>query len=675
MSFERLFTPLSIGSMTIPNRIVMAPHGVSFLSGYGSGVERVINYHIERARGGAGLIVMSNFLMPEAWRKLGSWGGNLSTTPFGNLDLVSDTALIPSYRAIAEGVHSFGAKFVSQLNASGRQHYSPGMASFGIPLWAPSPLPCPKTGQIPKEMEAEDIEEYIDIYAKAAMNMQEAGADGVEVFAAQGYLLHEFLSPATNKRSDQYGGSLENRMRFLNEVIDAIRKAVGSDFVVGVRMNGDDFSADGITPLIAQEIAKTLAARGLVDYLNVSGMTYAQYPGWIADMTTQDAPFADAAGRIKKAVPHMPICVVSRIGSPELAEDILATGNADMIGMVRALISDPELPNKARRGDSPGIRRCTYSNQSCLMGLDSGRGVGCLHNVAVGREAQLGIGRMRPAPRGKRVVVIGGGPAGMAAARVSIERGHDVTLIEKDGRLGGQNLMTASMAHRKGFGEVTRWQEHMLRRSTATLQLGSEATVDGVIALQPDAVIVATGSVPLRTGRSRFRPEVGFLPGVDQDNVFTVWDVFRQLDAIGRNVVIIDEDPHLSGAYVAEYLAGLGRTVRILTPQIHPAHGLHVNFVPDLYRRLGPLGVVVSVNSLATAIEGRQLQYKDRYSGKKGSIKDVDSVILAMGNEVENRLYRELKSKVPEIHAVGDCVAPRRIDDAILDGERSAWML
>lgn len=675
MSFERLFSPLKVGSLTLRNRIIVPPHGVSFLPGYGNGLDRVGDYHVERAKGGAAMLVMSNFIIPASWRTLGSWGGNVDISGLGGLDLANDDDLKPAYERLIRGVHQHGAHFLSQLNASGRQHYGPAMTNFGIPLWAPSPLPCPKTRQIPKEMTVDDIAEYVETYVHAARNMRDVGADGVEVFAAQGYLIHEFLSPASNWRSDAYGGGIENRMRFLMEVIAAIRAMAGRDFVVGVRMNADDFSAGGIDLDMARDIARRLAASGQVDYLNVSGMTYLQFPGWIADMTKPEAMFSDLSKEIKAAVPDTPVCVVSRIGSPELAEKLLAEGKADMVGMVRALIADPELPNKAMAGDLDDIRQCTYSNQSCLMGLQSGRGVSCLHNVAVGKEAQLGIGKMRAAVRSKRVVVVGGGPAGMAAARIAIERGHKVTLFEKADRLGGQNLMTAAIATRKNFGEVTRWQEHRLRRMQADIRLGHAAQVDDVLALSPDAVIVATGSRPRTSGYSSIRPEIAELPGARLPHVKSIWDVFSDVAGIGKLVLVVDEDPHLSAAYTAEHLADHGRTVTIVTSQLHMARDLAINHVPELYERLRPKGIEVVTSTLVTAIGPSDVHCVDRYNHEQRTLRAVDTVVLATGNVAEDSLVRELRGKVADLHAIGDCLAPRRIDDAVLDGERAGWMV
>lgn len=691
MPFPLLFSPLTIGSMTLPNRIVMAPHGVVFAGGYGSGIDRVIDYHIERAKGGAGLIVMSNFLMPPSWRKLASWGESLATTPLGNLDIANDQALIPAYRRLIEGVHAHGSKFISQLNASGRQLYSPGTINFTIPLVAPSPLPCPKIQEVPKEITVGEIAEYVETYADAAANMLRAGADGVEVFAAQGYLLSEFLSPNANRRTDEYGGSLDNRMRFLLQVIAAIRHRTGTHFVVGVRINTDDYETNGVDTDMAQGIAMRLQETGMVDYLNLSGMTASLYPAWIGDISAPDAQFAGRAAIVRSAVPGMPTCVVSRIASAEQAEAILASGQADLVGMARALISDPELPNKARSGRSEDVRRCTYSNQACLMRLDRGRGVGCVHNVAVGREAQLGIGSMRSAVKARQVAVVGGGPAGMAAARIAVERGHTVTLFEKTDRLGGQNLMTAAVASRRGFHEVTRWQEHMLRKSGAQLVMETNVDAAMLLAMDFDAIVVATGSVPNRHAYSSFRAPGESLGGVDADHVATVWEVFFRLDRIGLNVIVLEEDPQFAGIAVAEHLAANGRTVHLVSPHLHAGSQLPIHHVPDLYRRLAKGHIKVSPHTIATQIEPGRVLCRDRFSGHQWQIDGIDSVVLALANRADNTLFRTLQdaqitrkrqrarirqpAPALSLYAIGDCVAPRQIEHAITDGERVGWML
>ena len=669
-SFPNLFSPLRIGSVTVRNRIVVPPHGVVFPPGQGSAVDRTIDYHVERAKGGAGLLVMSNYVVPEPWRQAMNWSGIMPPGDLGGMNVCNDPAVVPAYARLAASVHDEGALIFSQLNAGGRQDGGPGSIAARVPLWAPSALPCPKTLAIPKEMETDDIAAFVAAYVEGARTMREAGFDGVELFAAQGYLLSEFLSPHVNQRTDRYGGSLENRMRFMVETLEAVRSEHGAGFVLGVRMNGEDGAPGGLTIDDSQETARRLADAGLVDYLNISGLSYLDWPGWIADLNAPPAMFAGAAQRIKEAVPDLPVCVVGRIGDPALAENLLAKGQADLIGMARALISDPELPDKARRGDLNDIRRCTYGNQSCIMGLMQGRGMGCVQNPAVGHEAVLGSGTLKPAVPPRRIIVVGGGPAGMAAARVAAERGHQVTLYERDEELGGQNRMTARIASRKGYAETTRWLAHRLGRAGVNVQLGHAVTAADIRDAGTDAVVVATGSTPRRTGYSSHRPHIAALPGVEQAHVFTVWDVFYNEAAIGEHVVLIDEDPHFAGIFTAEHLADLGRRVDVVTPGVHAGRTLEIGFVPHLYRSIMPKGVSVAPDTFVTSIEADAVMCESRYTAEVSRINDVDTVVLAMGNEVQNSLYRELKGRVPELHTVGDCVAPRNLADAIFDGER-----
>lgn len=672
--YERLLSPLAIGHVTLRNRIAMMPHAVMFGGGYGSAIDRTIAYHVERAKGGAGLIVMSNFLMPASWRRLATWGGALETSPLGGLDLANDASLQPHYRRMIDAIKAEGACFVSQLNMSGRQLRSPGTTQYGVPLLAPSPLPCPRTGEIPKEMTQADISEYVDTMVEAALNLKAAGADGVELFAAQGYLLHEFLSPATNRREDRYGGPLDNRMRFLLEGLAAIRTAAGPDFLIGARINGRDDVPGGLTPEEATAIAIRLGNEG-ISYLNVSGLTSLHYPGWIADITAPDAQFAQEAGMIRTAVSGLPVCVSSRIATPEAAEAVLAAGQADFIGMARALISDPALPLKAARGDAKAIRICTYSNQSCIVGLDRGRGVGCIHNPAVGREAQIGIGRMRPAERAKRVAVVGGGPAGLAAARVAAERGHMVSLFERTAHLGGQNLMTSAVASRRGFAEIHRWQIEMLARLPVDIRLSTAADSDLIVREGFDALVVATGSVPRRDGYTSLRPGAPGIAGADLPHVHTVWDAFEAPERFAGPVVIIEDDPHLSGTAAAEMLAGRGLKVTILTPHMHAGADLPVHHAPSLYRKLAALGVEVVPATFVTAIRQAHLVCEARFGGAVHERPHDGAVIIAMGNRVDDALARACAGSGIELHVVGDALAPRQVDIAILDGERAGWTL
>lgn len=672
--FTRLLSPITIGNLKLRNRIVLAPHNIVFLGGHGNNSNRTIDYFVERAKGGAGLIVMTNFVIPRSWLRMGSWGGVLPVTSFGALNMLNDPALCDDYRRLCGEIKENGAAFIAQMNAGGRQHGTPGTTEFGLPLLAPSAIPCPRTRAIPKAMTRAEIREFVCTFAEAARNVQAFGGDGVEILAAQGYLLSSFLSPLTNQREDEFGGELMNRMRFLLDVLDAIRMACGASFTIGVRMNGHDGTPGGFALEDAVEVARYLGAEGKADYINVSGLTYADFPGWISDMNTPEAHFAPDAHAIKQAS-ALPVCVVSRVPSPAAAEKILADGHADLVGMARALISDPYFPNKARKGDTEDIRGCTYCNQTCLMGWEAGRGLGCLHNPAVGKETQLGEGKLKHAKTPKRVVVVGGGPAGMSAARLAAERGHSVALLESSDALGGQNRFTAMMKSRSGFGEVTRWLTHRLSRLGVEVFLNQSANLESVLHLAPDAVIVATGSRPRRDGFSSVRADVPELKGLTNFNALAAIDVFSQPEALGDKIVLIDDDPHLTGIFVAEHIAALGKEVTIVTPHLHAGRELVIGHVPPIYARLRKLGVKIVSNAVPEEVVGRVLRCFDRSNGESIEVCPVDTVVLAMGNISNNELPKLLEGHFEFIYSAGDCVAPRRLDDAIFDGARAGAMV
>jgi 2,4-dienoyl-CoA reductase-like NADH-dependent reductase (Old Yellow Enzyme family) len=669
-AYPRLFSPITIGSTTLANRLVLAPHGTGFSGGHGKAGDRIVAYFEERAKGGVGLIVKANYVRPPSWEKLGSWDGLVPLSDAGRIDIANDDKALPDFARLATAVHRHGTKIFAQLNNAGRQGSGPEGDAFALPLYAPSALACPDHGVVPKVMTAEDIAEHVATYAHAARNMRAAGFDGVELFAAQGYLLSEFLSPHTNRRDDAYGGSLENRMRFLVEALGAIRRAVDRDFVLGVRINGSDGVPGGLELGESKTIIRRLRESGLIDYVNVSGLSYWSWPGWIADMSTSAALFADDAAAIRQFVPGLPTCVASRIEGPAMAERLLEEEKADLIGMVRALIADPELPAKARRGKVGDIRGCTY-NQLCVMRRTSGKGLACVQNPALGHEGRLGIGTLQPAAKRRNVVVVGGGPAGLAAAWTAAARGHHVTLFEAAPELGGQNRLARQVRSRARLGEATRWLIHQAARFSVNLKIGQRASAADVLALDPEVVVLAAGSSPLRSGYSSHRPEVAEVPGVRLPHVFSVWDVFERLHAIGPHVLVYDDDPHLSALFAAEHLIDQGHTVTIATPNLHPGRGIEPAFIPDVLRRVRPKGLALSPNQLLDEIGPGWVRLRDRYAATTSVVRPIDAVILATGNRANDDLAPELAGKVEQLRLIGDCLAPRRLHDAILDGERA----
>jgi len=657
--FEYLFTPIKIGNVTVKNRIYNPPHATIFADQNFLPSEKQVYYFAERAKGGAGLIVIGGSVVHR--NSLAHLGFNL----------VSDERSIPGYKKIADAVHEHGALILSQLSHHGRQ--TTGIYSR-LPAVPPSPIPCVLYREIPKQMEKEDMEEIIERFIQGAKNVQQAGFDGVEIYAAHGYLLSQFLSPHSNKRVDEYGGSLENRMRFPLEVIDAVRKAVANDFLVGLRVNGDDFIAGGLTLDDAKAISKKFEDTKQIDYISVSGTNYNALALLIADMSSPLGVFVHLAAGIKESV-DLPVVCVNRINDPVQAEKILADGQADMIGMCRALICDPELPNKAKEGRLDDIRYCIACNQGCMTREIRNAPIGCTYNAAVGEEKELGIGTLKPATQRKKVMVLGGGPGGMEAARIAAARGHDVSLYEKSDELGGQINILSKVESRKEFQDVVRYLGNQVNNLGVKVNLGIEVNPEIVISEEPDAVIVATGSVPLRSGFSPIRPDMERLLGVDQDNVLTVWEVLLERKGVGERVLLIDEEFDFQSTSTAEYLAAKGKKVQIVTRL--PYVGVEINFTsfgPQM-QRLRSNGVVFTPMTGVKEIKGNTATLYDIYTNEEREIKGVDTVVISMGNQANNDLYKLLKGRVGELYAVGDCVAPRRVIDAVYEGHRVARLL
>ena len=655
MQFPHLFSPLDIGRVTVPNRISFSAH-LTNLAAEGLPTERLTDYLAARARGGAGLIITEEQSVHPTDRA------------YEHLIEAFKPEVINGYKQLTRAVHAYDTRIFAQLNHNGQQ--CSGSLSR-LPVWAPSPVPDVLYRETPKAMEIEDINEVVDYFARSAVHVREGGFDGVELQFGHSSLARQFMSPLTNYRSDEYGGDLENRLRFALEVVAAVRGAVGADFTLGVRLCADELIPGGLNLDDAKLIAQRLQATGHLDYFNLTLATFYNLYLVGGPMHMPLGYAVPLAAGIKQ-VATLPVFATGRINDPALAERVLAEGQADMIGVVRGQIADPDFATKAREGRVEEIRYCIACNQNCYGRVGLNKSIGCVQNPAVGAEATEGERRLRPTLRKKRVMVVGGGPAGMWAAKIATLRGHDVTLIEKAEELGGQVLLAAKGAGRDEFGVIVRNERNQLATLKVPVELGVEVTPELVAERRPDAVIIATGS----------RPKACPVGGADGPGVFNVWQVLsgEVTGELGQKLLLIDYDGHHQATATAEFLAELGRSVHVVTSSLFV--GSELGPSQDLYlsrQRLMQKGVTFTPDFAVMEIKhpesGMEVHGFNVYSNVWDVFSGYDSIVTAMGNDADDRLYFALKAqppgsaaKVAELYRIGDCVAPRKVDMAIHEG-------
>jgi mycofactocin system FadH/OYE family oxidoreductase 2 len=645
-----LFSPIEVGRLTLKNRIYSSGHAEAMAEGGRPG-ERLRRYHEAKARGGCALTIFggSSSVHPSspaaAWKQIAN----------------HDDSVIPAYRAIADAVHAHACLVFTQLTHLGRRAQADGEEA--TVLLAPSQIPERVHRDVPHELEAEQIAELVRAFGEAARRCRDGGLDGIELSMAHNHLIDQFWSPLFNQRLDEYGGSLENRMRFGFDVLREIRRRAGRDFVVGARISGDELTRGGLTAGDMAEIARRLAASGLVDFLSIIGggaHTYELQAAAVPNMSYATGVYLPMATAIKRAAPGMPIFHASRIVDPVHADRVVAAGHVDVVGMTRALIADPDLPEKAREGRLDDIRVCVGANEGCIDRIYQGKPVTCVQNPATGRERELAD--VQKAPRPKTVVVVGGGVAGLEAARMAATRGHRVVLFEKAGELGGQVLLAARAPARAEYAGIVRFLVAQVRKLAVDVRLAVEGTPSAVLAERPDAVVVATGSHP-------FVPP---LPGCDGKHVVTDRDVLAGEATVGANVVVVDDVHTQEALSTAELLLDQGKRVEVISPLFYVGQDIGVTSIAPLYARLHTRGVVLTPGTELRAVEGSTVIAANVYSGAERRIEAIDTVVLAAGSRSTDALYRALKGQVSELYAVGDCVAPRGVHQAILDATRVA---
>jgi mycofactocin system FadH/OYE family oxidoreductase 2 len=655
MAYEllSLFTPTPVGRLTLKNRIYSSGHAEAMAEG-GRPTERLRRYHEAKARGGCALTIFggSSSVHPSspaaAWKQIAN----------------HDDSIVPAYAAIAAAVHQHGCLVFTQLTHLGRRAQSDPDA--GNVLLAPSQIPERVHREVPHELEAEQIAELVRAFGEAARRCRDGGLDGIEISMAHNHLIDQFWSPAFNERLDEYGGSLENRMRFGLEVLTEIRRQVGRDFVVGARISGDELTPGGLGAQDMATIAGRLAGSGLVDFLSIIGggaHTYSLQAAAVPNMSFTAGVYVPLAARIKEAAPGVAILHASRIVDPVHADRLVAAGQVDVVGMTRALIADPDLPRKAREGRLDDIRTCVGANEGCIDRIYQGKPVTCVQNPATGREAELG--EVTPTTPLRKVVVVGGGVAGLEAARMAALRGCRVVLLEKAAELGGQVLLAARAPARAEYAGIVRFLIAQVRKLGVEVRLGVDATAALVLAERPEAVIVATGS-------HAYIPPI---PGSDGKHVVTDREVLGGEITVGANVVVVD-DVHTEAALsTAELLLDQGKRVEVISALFYVGQDVGVTSIAPIYARVFTKGVVLTPCTELRAIEGSTVVVANVYSGAERRIEAVDTVVLAAGNRSTDALYRALKGHVPALYAAGDCVAPRGVHQAILDGTRAARAL
>lgn len=647
-AYPRLFQPLRIGRREARNRIVRASTTTNLAEANRVGPKMLAHY--ERfADGGVGTIVTDALRVHPA-----TMHGSFSIAAY-------DEASIPGLAALAVAMHERGALIVGQLNHSGRQH-----THTVVPgnLVGPSAVACPRSGGVPHPLSPGEVEELIGLFAAGALNLARAGLDGVELNGAQGHLLQQFLSPFSNKRTDEYGGGDTARQRFAVRILERIRASVPPDFVVGYRLGVDEFTEGGLTTDMTAAFAGRLEDEGLVDYVSFSQGNFDSIAAHLPDRHYPETPFVDVQGHVGRALGRVVRMACTRIQRPDQAERILSDGWADAIALGRALTVDPFWAAKAASGAADRIRPCIQCN-SCWSGQHEGLNtLTCVLNAGIGRESQLGEPSTPATPR--HLVIVGGGPAGMETARIAAMRGHRVTLLERSTELGGKAGVDGDAGGHADYRAIAHWLTRQVERYGVKVRLGEAATVESVAALRPDVVVIATGARPVL-------PEV-----VTDGSVARATGLDGVPDDLaGSDVLVVDEDGHYWAAQVAEEVVRRGGRVTLVTRFFEPFRELPIVSRIAALRALDDAGATMLPMHAIVALSGGGVDLRHYDSHRPMRLEPVDLVVWVGPQVPEDGLVAELETGLPDVerHVIGDAVSPRRIRHAIREGFDLAWSL
>lgn len=642
----KLFEPGRIGRLTLKNRIVMASINTSGnINPDGTLSQRGIDYYVARAKGGVGLIITGASRVSREFEYFPT---------MHRVQFVDGNVHVAWLSELAEALHDYGAKVAVQLQAGRGRVTTKRVSGSGVAV-APSPIPCfYDPNFIARELTIEEIERLIQAFQVGAETIRSAGIDAIELNFHAGYLGDEFVTALWNKRTDRYGGALDGRLRFPLEVIEAVKKGAGADFPVIYKFGLTHYLKGGREIQEGLEIARRLEASGVSALTIDAGCYETQY--WTFTATYQPPGcMVDLAERVKKVV-KIPVIAVGKLGYPELAERVLLEGKADFIALGRALLADPEWPNKVKEGRLEDICPCLGDNEGCLGRSIQQKYVSCTVNPVTGMEREF---TLRLAEKKKSVLVIGGGPGGMETARVSALRGYQVALWEKEDGLGG-NLIPASVPDfKQDYRRLIDYLTTQIKKVGVTIELGKEATPELIQAVKPQVVFVATGATPVI-------PEI---LGIGKENVVTASDLLLGKKRIGKSVVVVGGG--LVGFETALYLKQKGKRIKIV--EILESVMRHVFSTSRMYllKKFSDSEILTNTKVLEVKDEGMVIE--DKYG--KRNILEADTIVIAAGFQSNRGLYESIKDRCPEIYAIGDCIEPRKVIDAIWEGFRIARLI
>ncbi len=638
--FQMLFSPFKIGSMELKNRIVMPAMETHLCDKEGFVTDELISYYRARAKGGVGYITIENTAIDLA--------GKIND----GMLCIFDDKYIPGLKRLVDAIHEAGGKVVIQLSHAGKEALS---RFTGQQAVAPSAIPSPITKQMPRELGIEEIPGIVKKFADGAERVFNAGADGIEIHMAHGYLANQFLSPETNLRNDAYGGDTVRRTRFAKEIVETIRERVPQDYPVICRISVDEYTEEGLKLEESKEIARILEEAGAsAIHASACNSTSAFYN--IPCYYLEEGCFVYLAEGIKSAV-NIPVITVGRIMSPELAEKILQEDKADLVTMGRALIADPYLPEKIKEGRLDDIKPCGSCNR-CIESIIQDRLI-CTINPDIGRESEI---EELPKPTPKKVLVIGGGPAGLSAAATAVQRGHKVTLWESESELGGTYRYAAMAPKKEPMKNQLNYLISQVEKSGVKVECGREATLESVKGFAPEVVIIATGS------KETFLN----IPGTENNNLLGVKQAFLKADDMGWNVAIIGGGPE--GCELADFLASKGKNVTIIEMKRMLGMGLVGHPRYHVGERLKKAGVKIHLSAKVVEV-GKDSVVISRRQQSNETLNGFDAIVMASEHEPENALVEPLKKIVKDVYVVGDALQPRTALEAIAEGTKVALEL